>query len=278
MNIKDSNAQPETEDHDIIRLSTPKKENVPSPVAATAMPVIDEDKAVLEGEGKSNQAKEDKPTGPKTPILFGRRKRAVTVGAEEDTHANTAPIQHVATAPTSQQGSPLRPITAYTASPEQKPDQAPRQNPNPAITETRKRTNTIVGIFRAANNRRPNEDQDAETDKLGSEKTTGGEDVDKPRSLRFTFNSNTTSSKAPDEIMVEIVRCCNKLGVPHRLITRYLLECNPVPTGKEPLKMEIEVCKLPRLNNLHGLRFKRVGGSSSEYKELSEKILATIHL
>ena len=105
------------------------------------------------------------------------------------------------------------------------------------------------------------------------------ETLDKPRSLRFTFNSNTTSSKPPDEIVVELIKACNKMGMTHRLTTRYLLEASSNGTaGKEVLKIEIEVCKVPRLNNLHGLRFKRLSGSSSDYKEVSEQLLAAVQL
>ncbi|KAI8808612.1 KA1 domain/Ssp2 C-terminal domain-containing protein, partial [Cladochytrium replicatum] len=101
----------------------------------------------------------------------------------------------------------------------------------------------------------------------------------KPRSLRFTFNSNTTSSRPPDEIMHEVISACDRFGITHRLTSRFLLDCQcasvpgsaPIP-GNDIVKIEIEICKLPRLKNLHGLRFKRVGGSSAEYKEVCEKI------
>jgi len=49
-------------------------------------------------------------------------------------------------------------------------------------------------------------------------------------------------------------------------------------TIDENCKMEVEVCLLPRLRNLHGVRFKRLSGSSAEYKELCEKILTSLTL
>ncbi|KAJ3277257.1 Map microtubule affinity-regulating kinase, partial [Blyttiomyces sp. JEL0837] len=110
--------------------------------------------------------------------------------------------------------------------------------------------------------------------------TAGVADDNKPRSLRFTFNSNTTSSKPPDEIIGQVVAACDKHGVHHRLTSRFLVECFWTGTGpsagKDGVKFEIEVCKLPRLKNLHGLRFKRVGGSSGDYKDICEKLLAGI--
>ncbi|KAJ3053396.1 Serine/threonine-protein kinase par-1 [Rhizophlyctis rosea] len=105
-------------------------------------------------------------------------------------------------------------------------------------------------------------------------------DDNKPRSLRFTFNSNTTSGKPPDDIISEVAAACDSHGIGHRLASRFLIECfcQPAGAGKDALKFEIEVCKLPRLKNLHGLRFKRVAGSSADYKDICEKILVTVVL
>ena len=157
---------------------------------------------------------------------------------------------------------------------------------NPRVE--RKRNNTIVGILRDRI-RRPSEMMSAmsPSESKGNDINSSGEigsitpgEEDKPRSLRFTFNSNTTSSKQPDDIIAEIIKACGKLAVAQKLTSKYLVECswNNPASGKETTRLEIEVCKLPRLNNLHGLRFKRLGGSSSDYKEICEKLLAAIQL
>ena len=131
------------------------------------------------------------------------------------------------------------------------------------VLHQRARTNTITGIFRRK-----------QTEEAPS--TAGSEDTLKPRSLRFTFNSNTTSCRPPEELLEEIKRACESKDVTYRMATGYLLECSK--NGTEPMKFEVEICKLPRLNNLHGLRFKRISGSSSEYKAICEFILETVHL
>ncbi|KAI9344407.1 putative serine/threonine-protein kinase MARK2 [Obelidium mucronatum] len=105
-------------------------------------------------------------------------------------------------------------------------------------------------------------------------------DDNKPRSLRFTFNSNTTSSKPPDEIVKGVASALEKHGATYRTVAPFLLECfwaNPTP-GKDGVKFEIEVCKLPRLKNLHGLRFKRLAGSSTDYKDICEKVFGSAGL
>lgn len=161
---------------------------------------------------------------------------------------------------------------------------------------TRKRTNTIVGMF----SKTKKGDEDGNGMQSGASQSmspselalgSGKEDgANKPRSLRFTFNSNTTSTKAPDEIVSEVIKTCNKLQISHKLASRYTIECswnNPNPNPilsattngvNEPTKFEVEVCKLPRLKNLHGLKFKRLGGTTAEYKEICESLLSSLQI
>lgn len=141
---------------------------------------------------------------------------------------------------------------------------------------------------------------------------------EKPRAMRFTFNSNTTSSKNPDDIIKELNAACQKLKLKCISMNRFTIECTwyyketPLSamstsgdhmdmetlqkalaevtasassvngkndnSSKDVLKFEVEVCELPRLKNLHALRFKRVTGPSQEYKDICGKLLQTIHL
>ena len=137
----------------------------------------------------------------------------------------------------------------------------------------RKRHNTFVGIMR--NIRRTSAEEKEGTanpptagpSPATSGATTSGEG---PRSLRFTFNSNSTSSKEPEEIIQEILGVLQKRGIEHAQTAPYLISCT---TNFGTLKFEIEVCKLPRLKNLHGLRFRRVTGQASDYKVICEQLL-----
>lgn len=285
---KDNRTNTENDVPDITKIASPTKKDsgaATSPATGKAMPIIDENGVLPESltespAGPPGVVPDAKSAAAKTSavVAAGRRRRAATVIGGDKNEESAAPI-----APASVSNNANRPATGipFSSSPSSgEPPKPGSETPAaiPPVVEQRKRHNTIVGIFK--NQIRRNTDSDevgtASVDSNQSDKPMG-DDTDKPRSLRFTFNSNTTSSKPPDEIIVEVIKCCNKLGLTHRLHTRYLLECNSA-TGKEPLKFEIEVCKLPRLNNLHGLRFKRVNGSSGEYKDTCEKILSTVQL
>lgn len=192
---------------------------------------------------------------------------------------------------TSKTASPTTTVHTEEGSPTEKVD----------ASEKRKRHNTIVGILRNTIYRptdgpviSPSSDRGGDivgvnntqasytsvTEESAFEPIRPGEEG-KPRSLRFTFNSNTTSSKPADELIKEVIATCAKLGINHKLGSRYLVECQwfgGKENSEEGVKFEVELCKLPRLKNLHGLRFKRMAGSSNDYKEVCEKLVATLQL
>ena len=119
----------------------------------------------------------------------------------------------------------------------------------------------------------PNPSGNSRRDSVGSQNTSTADDS-KPRSLRFTFNSSNTSSKAPEDLIQQLIAACQKLGYNFKLTSRYVVEACPIAS----LKIEIEVCRLPLLKNLYGLKFRRSSGSGSEYKEACEKILGLLTL
>eukprot|EP00729_Bicosta_minor_P002963 gene2963-26851_t len=90
----------------------------------------------------------------------------------------------------------------------------------------------------------------------------------KPRSLRFAFGLASTSEKPADTIMDEMRRVLKANSITFQQQEAYLVVCN-----QENVHFEMEVCKLPRLNNVHGIRHKRIAGQSLPYKNVCSKIL-----
>ncbi|XP_033126651.1 MAP/microtubule affinity-regulating kinase 3-like isoform X3 [Anneissia japonica] len=98
------------------------------------------------------------------------------------------------------------------------------------------------------------------------------EDAVKPRSLRFTFSMKTTSSKEPEQIMMEIQRVLEHLNIDFEQREKYLVFCvNGDGSSENLIQWEMEVCKLPRLS-LNGVRFKRISGTSIAFKNIASKI------
>ena len=57
------------------------------------------------------------------------------------------------------------------------------------------------------------------------------------------------------------------------------------PTGAYTVRVsnsavaaEVEVCRLRRFSKVHGLRFKRLVGTSEDYKSLCKELLSKIHM
>lgn len=105
------------------------------------------------------------------------------------------------------------------------------------------------------------------------------QDQAKPRSLRFTWNMKTTSSMDPIDIMREIRRVLDLNQCDYEQRERFLLLCahGEQSTSSSVIQWEMEVCKLPRLS-LNGVRFKRISGTSSVYKNVASKIANELKL
>lgn len=297
---RDSRMPSDSPNSDIIQVSSRTKEK--SVVILTpAMGKIEEDAIAHQDETTATPAtvvsQPVQSVKHSSATAQARRKRAQTFGGDNLKDDNKElPKDDAATKETAKVDNRPKTSTVGDNGPERNPSvrsikssissrkdvpasiviaASPSPSANSNNGAIRGRTNTIVGIFK----RRPSE-MEGQTSPITPNANAYGEDVNKPRSLRFTFNSNTTSSKPPDEIMLAVIKICNNKSITHRLQSRYLLECTFGQTsiGKEPVKFEVEVCKLPRLNNLHGLRFKRLAGASSDYKDVCEMLLSSVQL
>ncbi|KAJ3393498.1 hypothetical protein HDU92_007694 [Lobulomyces angularis] len=103
------------------------------------------------------------------------------------------------------------------------------------------------------------------------------------RTVRFSFNTATTSSFEPANIFRELHRALIKLKLEYsdlkvtRVSEYYLCNCflkqvDGEESKKCDLAFEIEVCKVWMLK-IHGLRFKRLFGEPFLYKSIYNKIV-----
>lgn len=101
---------------------------------------------------------------------------------------------------------------------------------------------------------------------------------EKPRSLRFTWSMKTTSSMDPQEMMEEIRKVLDTNSCDYEQRENFLLFCcygNPADANH--VQWEMEVCKLPRLS-LNGVRFKRIAGTSINFKNIASKVANELKL
>ncbi|KAF5404931.1 Non-specific serine/threonine protein kinase [Paragonimus heterotremus] len=95
----------------------------------------------------------------------------------------------------------------------------------------------------------------------------------KPRTLRFTWSMKATSRRTPDEIMTEVRRVLLKNRYAFEQQQRYLFICEDnLDTADKAVSWELEICGVPRLN-MHGIRFKKITGTSVAYKNIVAKIV-----
>ncbi|KAL7750556.1 hypothetical protein RI367_003897 [Sorochytrium milnesiophthora] len=240
------------------------------------------------GEAEMTEKFGDTPEGKDAAEQLKRLQTAV----REDGPASAPPVPH-GNGHDAAMTSPVRYATLQPSRHSAHQDEVPASPVSPDSPTSdnggedgpRRRNNTIVGILRSTISRSKASTADGASAMASTEvgaptaSTTGVDKDGKPRSLRFTFNSNTTSSKPPDDVVNQILEACVKLNVQHKLISRYLVECTfAVPQTREMVRFEVEVCKLPRLKNLHGLKIKRLGGPSNDYKMICESLLSHLTL
>ncbi|XP_059373951.1 MAP/microtubule affinity-regulating kinase 3-like isoform X3 [Carassius carassius] len=100
----------------------------------------------------------------------------------------------------------------------------------------------------------------------------------KPRSLRFTWSMNTTSTMEPADIINEIRKVLDANSCSYQQRECFLLLCAHGDSRSDSLvQWEMEVCKLPRLS-LNGVRFKRISGNSIAFKNIASKVAGELKL
>lgn len=100
----------------------------------------------------------------------------------------------------------------------------------------------------------------------------GGSSKPEPRQARFPLNDQSTSHRAPEEILEQIKAALASLNIPYTLTAPFCLKCELETVG-----FEVEICRLPLLY-LNGVRFRRIYGDAWRYTEYGREILARINL
>lgn len=109
-----------------------------------------------------------------------------------------------------------------------------------------------------------------------NDKTKEPNKMSKPRSLRFTLTMKTTSSLQPNIIMNRIIALLQLQNITYELCGCFIILANSGFSSHKVI-WEIEICKLPLLS-LYGIKFKRIFGQTSLYKQIIEKLQKELKL
>ena len=105
----------------------------------------------------------------------------------------------------------------------------------------------------------------------------GGGSYPPIRTLKGWFNTATTSTKPPQEIIVEVVRVLEAHNIPYERNGYIVSAWQNGADGRKILRMEFEVCHIPRLS-LYGLHLKRVLGDVWLYKKTCTDLVSQMKL
>ncbi|XP_059373959.1 MAP/microtubule affinity-regulating kinase 3-like isoform X10 [Carassius carassius] len=163
-----------------------------------------------------------------------------------------------------------RRMATYNGPPASPTQPRSRGNANNLLTKLTSKLTRRNMSFRFSKSRHVSGDQQKDEGKDGKD--------GKPRSLRFTWSMNTTSTMEPADIINEIRKVLDANSCSYQQRECFLLLCAHGDSRSDSLvQWEMEVCKLPRLS-LNGVRFKRISGNSIAFKNIASKVAGELKL
>jgi hypothetical protein len=94
--------------------------------------------------------------------------------------------------------------------------------------------------------------------------------------VRFPLNKQMVSEKSAESLFGELQRVLTRQGMSMMLTAQPLaLEC---ATSDGAVRFDAEIVRIPRLNNMHGVHFRRRCGDASVYKTICKQLLELMQL
>lgn len=90
---------------------------------------------------------------------------------------------------------------------------------------------------------------------------------------RGPFNVNCTTCKDPQLVLFEMVKSLEIQKVTYKKVGNYGLRCQ-----KNNVRFDMEIAHLDNLDNIYVVKFKRLAGETWAYKDISGKVLNSMHL
>eukprot|EP00112_Aurelia_sp_Birch-Aquarium-sp1_P024229 Seg756.3 transcript_id=Seg756.3/GoldUCD/mRNA.D3Y31 product="Maternal embryonic leucine zipper kinase" protein_id=Seg756.3/GoldUCD/D3Y31 len=106
----------------------------------------------------------------------------------------------------------------------------------------------------------------------------GSSSADEPRKVKAIYKVNSTSTKTASEVRCELDRVLSHLRSRGKLNSidsseNFLFKCKGDDGKGSKLSFELEICSVPGLENMVGIRHKRLKGDAWAYKKMCDCIL-----
>ncbi|KAK2942387.1 putative Serine/threonine protein kinase OSK3 [Blattamonas nauphoetae] len=113
-------------------------------------------------------------------------------------------------------------------------------------------------------------------EKKEEEKKAGGGEKKELRVWKTIFNVSATSTKPPEVIMGEVQKQMKQMKIEcRRPANSFTLKCHFPEKG---LRFEVEICRLPRLEEVCFVNMKRMSGETFVWKEFCTQFFASLQL